>query len=140
MKVIIGIAMIVLALVVGIVPLFTDCQSQGRALTLENGKLVPMKCHWTGRAELVAAFPLAGLGLITTLSRKKETGRAMGVMGLILGVFIILVPANLIGVCSTPSMLCLSAMRPTLIAAGALVMVLSGIVLVRSLGKDKSDI
>ena len=137
---VLGISMIVLALVVGIVPLFTDCQSQGRALTLENGKTIPMKCHWTGRAELVAAFPLVGMGLVTALSRKKETGRAMGVMGLILGVFVILVPANLIGVCSTPSMLCLSVMRPTLLAAGALVIVLSGIVLVRSLGKDTSDI
>ena len=137
---ILGIGVIVLALVVGIVPLFTDCQSQGRVLTLEGGKTVPMKCHWTGRAELVAAFPLAGLGLVTMLSRKKETGRAMGVMGVILGVFVILVPANLIGVCSMPSMLCLSVMRPTLLAAGALVIALSGIVLVRSLGKDEQGI
>ena len=137
---ILGIGMIVLALVVGIVPLFTDCQSQGRALTLENGKTVPMKCHWTGRAELVAAFPLAGMGLVTTLSRKKETGRAMGVMGLMLGALAILVPTNLVGVCSTASMLCHSVMQPTLIGAGALVIVLSGIVLVRSFGKDEPGI
>ena len=36
-----------LALVIGIVPFLTDCQSQGRALTLQTGRTIPMKCHWT---------------------------------------------------------------------------------------------
>ena len=40
---------IVLALVIGIVPQFTDCQSHGRAIALANGTTVPMKCHWTAR-------------------------------------------------------------------------------------------
>ena len=35
---IIGAVLIVLSLVVAIAPLFTDCQSQGRAIVLENGK------------------------------------------------------------------------------------------------------
>ena len=45
-------AILVLAIVIGVVPQFTDCQSQGRALALTNGKTVPMKCHWTAQAAL----------------------------------------------------------------------------------------
>ena len=58
MKVIGGL-LIALALLVAIVPMFTDCASQGRSLTLANGREIPMKCHWTGLAEL--ALTLAEL-------------------------------------------------------------------------------
>ena len=138
MKIIGGI-LIVLALVVGIVPLFTDCQSQGSAIALANGTTVPMKCHWTGRGELVAAFPLGGVGLLTLLSRKKETMRVLGVMGMLLGALVISLPTTLVGVCAMPDALCNMVMRPTLITTGALTVVLSGFGLVRSLGPEVQE-
>ena len=55
---VIGVLMVVLALVSGILPQFTDCSSQGRAITLPNGKQIDMKCHWTARAEAAMALPL----------------------------------------------------------------------------------
>jgi hypothetical protein len=81
---------VVLALVIGIVPLFTDCQSQGRAIALANGSTVPMKCHWTGQAALGMAIPLVGLGSVTAFSWRKETRRVLSVLGILLGAVVIL--------------------------------------------------
>ena len=116
---------VVLALVVGILPLFTDCQSQGRALTLQNGKTVPMKCHWTAIAEIGMAVPLVGVGTVMGVSKRKESRRIIAGMGALLGVFVILFPTRLIGVCASADMLCNSVMKPTLIMAGILVIAIS---------------
>jgi hypothetical protein len=116
---------VVLALVVGIVPQFTDCQSQGRSLTLENGKTVPMKCHWTAMAELGMALPLLGVGSVMGFSKKKETRRSLAFLGVALGAVVMLLPTALIGVCANPDMLCNALMRPTLLLAGGLVIALS---------------
>jgi hypothetical protein len=123
---------VVLALVIGIVPQFTDCQSQGRAITLANGSTIPMKCHWTGQAALGMAVPLVGLGSVTAFSRRKETRRVLSVLGILLGGVVILLPTRLIGVCANPDMLCNSVMKPTLIFSGILVMALSVVSLVIS--------
>ena len=110
-----------MALVVGAVPLFTDCQSQGKTMTLANGRTVPMKCHWTGRAEIAMAAPLLVVGGLMAYNRRRETLRALSILGIVSGVFIILLPTNLIGVCMGAEMLCNMAMRPTLVLTGALI-------------------
>lgn len=117
--------MIVLALVIGIIPQFTDCQSQGRHLTLENGKTVPMKCHWTGQAEVALAGPLFLTGSLLAFNRRKETLRNLSLLGAVLGGFVILLPTALIGVCANPDMVCNAVMKPSLILMGSLVVVLS---------------
>ncbi|OGO28261.1 MAG: hypothetical protein A2136_00305 [Chloroflexi bacterium RBG_16_54_11] len=122
---IIAAVLIVMALVIGIVPQFTDCASQGRALTLENGKTVPMKCHWTGQAEIAIAVPLLVLGGLVFFNRRRETLRALFILGIVLGVLAILLPTVLIGVCVSPDMLCNSAMKPTLIFTGIVTVIAS---------------
>jgi hypothetical protein len=117
----------ILALIVGIVPAFTTCESQGKAIDLGNGKTIPMKCHWTGRAELVAAAPLLATGVLMTFSRRREGIRNLSVLGAVLGIFVILLPTSLIGVCANPDMLCSMVMRPALIFTGILVIVVSGL-------------
>ncbi len=129
-----GIAIVVLSLVVGIAPQFLDCQSQGKALTLANGKTVPMKCHWTAIASIGLAVPLAATGGLSTFSKRKETRRNLSIMGIILGAFVILTPTSLIGVC-TSGMLCQSVMQPLLILGGTLIIVLSGIMLIPTFRK-----
>ena len=57
-----GIALIVIALAMAVVPNFTDCQSQGLEIALPNGKTVPMKCHWTGQAEMALGAPILAVG------------------------------------------------------------------------------
>jgi hypothetical protein len=123
---VLGIGLVVLALFAAILPMFTDCQSQGKAIELANGKTVPMKCHWTGIGELALAVPLIGLGAIMTVGRRKETLRSLSIVGVLLGIMVILLPARLIGVCSNPDMLCKSVMQPALIFAGVL-MVAAGV-------------
>ena len=138
MKTAIGILFVILALVIGIVPIFTDCQSQGRALELANGKTIPMKCHWTGRAEVAVAVPLAGVGILFLLGRRKETRRSLAIVAALLGLMAILLPAWLIGVCSAEEMVCNSTMEPILMLAGVLVIVLSGVALWVSRGAEAS--
>ena len=133
----IGTILIILALVGSIVPQFTDCASQGRALTLASGKTVAMKCHWTAEAALAVGLPLAVLGGLFFFSKRKETQRALSVLGLVLGAFLILLPTALIGVCAMPEMICNAVMRPTMILTGILTMVVAGIALVRSWKSDE---
>jgi hypothetical protein len=120
-----GLIAIVVALVVGIVPQFTDCQSQGRAITLANGTTIPMKCHWSAQAELVAAVPIGLVGILMVSSKKKESGRILAVLGIALGILAILIPTMLIGVCAAMGMSCNMIMRPVLILSGVLVIVAS---------------
>ena len=120
-----AVLLIVLALVVAIVPAVTDCLSQGRVLTLTTGKTVPMKCHWTGVAELSLAVPLALAGLGLIFSKRKETRRMLAILGVVLGALVIAEPLLLIGVCASPDMLCNSIMQPTLVLAGGLIIAIS---------------
>jgi hypothetical protein len=132
-----GAAIIVLAAVLAIVPMFTDCQSAGRMLTLESGKQVSMKCHWTGLAELGLSLPLAPVGLMMIFSRRRESRRVLGITGMILGIVAILLPTQIIGVCMNPDMSCVSIMRPAEVLAGVLVVGASLAVVIASWGKEK---
>jgi hypothetical protein len=114
----VALILVVLAIVTGIVPQFTDCHSQGRSLTLQNGKTVDMKCHWTSEAEIAVAAPLALVGGLLFFSKRKETQRMLSILGMGMGVFAVLLPTALIGVCANPEMICNSIMKPTLIFSG----------------------
>ena len=115
----IAVLLIILALVLAIAPAFTDCQSQDKVITLENGKTISMKCHWTGRAEIGVAVPLGLVGIMLLFSRRRESRVDLSILGIALGVLAILFPTVIIGVCMTPTMTCVTAMEPILIAAGA---------------------
>jgi hypothetical protein len=115
-----GIALVVLAIGMTVVPKFTDCQSQGKAITLANGMTVPMKCHWTGVGEFALAVPLGAVGAFSIFNRRRENLRMLGVIGVILGTFAILLPNGLIGVCSS-AMLCNTTMQPALTVGGSMV-------------------
>ena len=127
---------IVLALVIGIVPQFTDCASQGKAIELANGKTIPMKCHWTARAELALALPLLATGVLMLVNRRKQTLRSLSIVSLVLGIAVMLVPTYLIGVCANPDMTCAMLERPTALFAGALTVLLSIVALVYLRGPE----
>ena len=132
MNKILGGLIVVLALVVGIAPVFTDCQSQGRALKTDTGKTVPMKCHWTGIAEIGVAVPMLLVGVLSVTSKRKETIRTLAAFGVALGALAILFPTYLIGVCPNDTMVCNMIMKPILISAGVLAVGLSLIVALRA--------
>ena len=95
---IIGSILIVIALVVGAVPMFTDCLAQGKTMTLANGMTMPMKCHWTARAEIAMAGPLLVVGGFMLTSQRKESLRGLAILGIVLGIFVVLLPIRQTGI------------------------------------------
>ena len=134
---ILGVIIIILALIVMLVPQFTNCSAEGRTLILQNGKTVPMKCTWSARAELALGIPLLALGVLMLLSRRKETVRYLSVLGVILGVLVILIPTSIIGVCAGVDMDCHAILKPTMIVSGILIILVSLAALV--LNERKAD-
>ena len=132
MKKVMGGLIVFLALVIAIVPAFTDCLSQGRAITTQDGKSVPMKCHWTGIAEIGVAIPLAMIGLLSFRKQRKESTRSLAAVGFACGALALLFPTYLIGVCAMPTMICNMIMRPTLVLSGILIMAASVVLYINS--------
>jgi hypothetical protein len=120
-----AVLLIILAALIAIVPQLTDCHSQGKMITLANGTQIDMKCHWTARAELALALPLAVVGLFMFFGSRRMARRELAILGGILGGLAALVPLALIGVCGNPAMLCNSVMQPALIFMGILAVALS---------------
>jgi len=128
MKKIMGGVFIVLALVIGIVPSFTDCLSQGLALTTTTGLTVPMKCHWTAVASIGVGIILGLVGIFTLLSKRNETFRTLSGIGGVSGALAIAFPTVLIGVCANPAHYCNMVEKPTLILSGILAITASAVI------------
>jgi len=114
----IGILIMAMAVLIAVVPMFYNCQHDGKALTLANGMKVPMKCFWTAMAAIATAVPLFGIGLLQMFSRQRETRKALGTLGGVLGAMAIALPTVLIGVCMHPDASCNLVMKPALIFMG----------------------
>ena len=123
-----GAILVALALVIGIVPQFTDCLAQGSTIELPNGNRLPMRCHWTRQAEVAVALPLGLVGLLVLFTRRRQTLRSLLFVGMALGISAILLPAYLIGVCASKDMICSMVMKPTLLFAGVLTGAVAGLV------------
>ncbi len=134
----IGAVIVILALVIGVVPQFTDCLSQGSSIELPNGTSIPMKCHWTRQAEVAVALPLGLAGIVMLAGRRRSTLRALSIVTISLGLAAVLLPATLIGVCASEEMICNMVMKPTLLFAGILTMAvgLVGLVYLRDDGSQ----
>jgi hypothetical protein len=130
MKNVLSVVMILSALTLAIAPRFTDCESQGKMLTVADGRSISMKCHWTGIAEIGAAIPLGIAGLYVLRGRRKETTRLAAVIGAMSGLTAILLPTILIGTCTNPAMVCNLLMRPILLASGILAIAASVVLFV----------
>ena len=124
-----GLPIFALALVIGILPQFTECAG---LLKLANGMTTHMKCFWTAIAELGMSIPLAALGGLLFFSKRKETRMSLSIMGAILGVFVVLFPTTLIGVCKSNMMACRNLMLPALVLSGILVVVACVVLFVSS--------
>jgi hypothetical protein len=127
-----GVVLVVLAIALAVVPMFTDCQSQGKSIALPNGNTVPMKCHWSGVAEIGVAVPMVAVGAMMTFSRRKNNLMNLSVLGIALGAMAIAFPGGLIGVCGNPMMTCVTAMKPALFGLGGAAAAISVVGLVLS--------
>jgi acyl-CoA synthetase (AMP-forming)/AMP-acid ligase II len=124
-----ALAIVALALVIAVVPQFTHCKAMTAMSKHATGAttmtVTPMRCYWSARAEIGVGVPLALSGVLLFLSRRKESRRFLALLSGTLGAVAMLVPTVLIGVCSSPTARCHTVMRPTLLAAGGLVVALS---------------
>lgn len=116
----IGVLFAMMAVVIGVVPHFTNCSAHGRAIELPQGRSIPMRCHWTANAAPVVAAPLLLAGAVLFFGRTHESRFGFSLLGCLLGLSAILLPTRLIGVCSSEEMVCKLAMEPTLIFCGVL--------------------
>lgn len=112
---------VTLALLVGAIPYFFNCEHDGKKLTLSDGRQVPMKCSWTARAETAVAAPLLVVGSLLSVSRRRESRGGLGVLGAALGAFVMLLPTQLIGVCTHPDASCNLVMKPAMLFLGVLI-------------------
>ncbi len=85
----------------------------------------PMKCHWTGRAEIGvgALIVLGGLLLLLLRNRQARFGLTLA-LGLN-GILALLIPTVLIGVCGSTRMDCHTLTLPALTIASGFVIVAS---------------
>jgi len=114
----IGVVLVTLAMIIGILPQFTDCMAQGGALQLSNGSTLPMRCHWTRQAEVAVALPLGVVGAVVLVNRRRQTLRVALIIGIALSAAAVLLPTYLIGVCASEDMVCNMVMKPALVFAG----------------------
>ncbi len=115
----IAIVLIIAGLVLIFVPSFHTCAANGKFIQLPGGKSIPMKCLWTARAEIGMGTLLLASGALLFVSRKLESRRFLSLLIFILGIFVILLPTELIGVCVNPNMSCVVMMKPILLLTGA---------------------
>ena len=116
-----AVLLIGLAILIAVVPPLTECAREGKTATLANGQSTYMRCHWTAIASISMAVPLLAVGVMQWFSKRKETQRALSLLGALMGIFVILFPTALIGVCSHPDATCNLIMRPALIFMGTVV-------------------
>jgi hypothetical protein len=134
---VLGITLIVLALVLAVVPHYTDCQSQGSVSTLANGKTIPMKCHWTGVAEVGVAAPLVAVGAMMSFNKRKQGYIMLSILGIVAAAAAISLPTFLIGTCPTQTHICNTVMKPAIIGIGSAVGLVSILGLVISTRSNK---
>jgi hypothetical protein len=97
------------------------CQNM---LTLENGRTVYMKCHWTGQL-VVALGILLLVTSIMSLLAKDYSRFQVGVI--IIGILLFLAPTSaIIGVCANEEMICHNT--ATWIKACGAVVIITGII------------
>jgi hypothetical protein len=115
---IIAMVLMILGLVTIFVPSFYTCHAHGKAVQLPGGKTIPMKCLWTARGEIGMGILVLAIGIFLFISRTLESRRFFSILALLLGIFIILLPSVLIGVCINPDMPCVVLMKPILLLIG----------------------
>jgi hypothetical protein len=129
-----GIVIVLLGLFVVLVPavIFPTCETQ---IETAAGGTVPMRCFWSGRAEIGIGALIAASGLLMLAFRPALVRAGIAVATALLGVLGILIPTVLIGGCESPMMDCNTTTFPAVIVANSLIVVvcvITALVLARS--------
>jgi|WetSurMetagenome_2_1015567.scaffolds.fasta_scaffold150346_2 hypothetical protein len=103
--------------------IFPVCEMEGKFVETKAGKLLPMKCGYTARAEvgIGALVVLAGVALMAFPSRDGR--RALGTMVVGLGAVTALMVTTLIGMCAVADHVCRIGTEPALILLGVVTLI-----------------
>jgi hypothetical protein len=108
------------------------CELQNMWVQTASGKLLPMPCGYTARAELGVGSMIVFSGVAMLMVKTAATRRAAGAFAGALGALAIAFPTYLTGMCAVASHPCRTATEPTLILSGlATLAVGAGLVLMR---------
>jgi hypothetical protein len=150
---VLAILLVIAGLVIAVAPQYTNCEAQGGTMptattagtalalspattlasvqTTVAATIVPkMKCLWSARGALAVGVSLAVAGALLFFARRKETRRALSIVGALLGLSAILLPTTLIGTCASDGAVCNTTMKPIMLVAGGLAVVASVLILV----------
>jgi len=86
---------------------------------------MPMKCYWSGMAEIGPGAAIALLGVLLLCFRQSQVRLGITFAQILFGVIVILFPACFIGVCSSKSHDCHILFYPMMMVLGSLVIALS---------------
>ena len=128
LNVLLASALLVLGVLIVLTPwyILPVCEVYGAYLKTATGSEIPMKCGWTARAEIGTGVGIVSIGaVLLAFGKRKETLRALGVVGATLGVLTVLFPTYLIGVCASAEHPCNMGTRPGLVLLGVLTIVVS---------------
>jgi hypothetical protein len=114
-----GIAVAVLGLLIALVPvyIFPTCS---KLIETTAGGTVPMKCFWSGRAEIGIGLLILCGGVLLAFFKSPFTRIGISLMTALAGVLGLLVPNLLIGGCGMPTMACRMSTFPALIVLSLL--------------------
>lgn len=74
-----------------------------RLLELTTGRMVHMRCHYTGQAEVFLGIIALIIGIMVFANKNPAVYKNLGLVMAIIGIAVILLPTNLgIGVCMNP--------------------------------------
>ncbi len=130
-----GLIVAVLGLLVILVPLliFPPCSHM---LELEGGGETPMKCFWSGRAEIGIGFLILCAGLLLIFGKSAETQRFVSIFAILTSLVGIAIPAFLIGGCAMKTMTCRTTTFPALYILHALSIVVCVLNIVNAGNRD----
>lgn len=131
-----AVILIIVGLLTVLIPwyILPVCEAAGKDSSsmaeMHMGKAgVPMKCGYTARAEVGVGALGVLLGLTLLILPRRDSRRAVGISAIGVGVFTVLLPTVLIGMCGSPSAPCVIGTKPGLFLLGAIT-VITGIILI----------
>ena len=95
----------------------TTTGGMGGSTGTSQAMTAPMPCYYSGKSAVLMAIPLGILGLLLLVSQRKETTRALAVLGIALGAVTMAVP-SFVGTCGMATMICNEVLKPTMLLAG----------------------
>jgi hypothetical protein len=117
-KYVFGLLFIIFGFLIAIGPetIFYVCDSGGDMV---------MKCHYTAQTELALGIEIAIFGAILAIQKSRAAQAATSISLVLSGIFALLVPNVLIGVCDGVHMHCNAVAKPALSLLGIAVVIIA---------------